>query len=151
MQDDLQKAYSAYQQALYLLPNPKVLYLPLPSPIVYKLIIIDPGGPKALVWNRHSLRPIWLPRPCRRGIRLGPPHVQRSVPFQPPISRTSVLMDFPSRFGIRQGERDSFPSWDNLQTTGQVPRVVGLLRPHPSQSSKSTRSCGYLVPNWACL
>jgi len=23
MQDDLQKAYSAYQQALYLLPNPK--------------------------------------------------------------------------------------------------------------------------------
>jgi glucose repression mediator protein len=25
MQDDLQKAYSAYQQALYLLPNPKVI------------------------------------------------------------------------------------------------------------------------------
>lgn len=25
MQDDLQKAYSAYQQALYLLPNPKVM------------------------------------------------------------------------------------------------------------------------------
>ena len=24
MQDDLQKAYAAYQQALYLLPNPKV-------------------------------------------------------------------------------------------------------------------------------
>jgi glucose repression mediator protein len=24
MQDDLQKAYSAYQQALYLLPHPKV-------------------------------------------------------------------------------------------------------------------------------
>jgi hypothetical protein len=24
MQDDLQKAYSAYQQALFLLPNPKV-------------------------------------------------------------------------------------------------------------------------------
>lgn len=28
MQDDLQKAYSAYQQALYLLPNPKVNPLP---------------------------------------------------------------------------------------------------------------------------
>lgn len=27
MQDDLQKAYSAYQQALYLLPNPKVRHL----------------------------------------------------------------------------------------------------------------------------
>lgn len=26
MQDDLQKAYSAYQQALYLLPNPKVRF-----------------------------------------------------------------------------------------------------------------------------
>lgn len=26
MQDDLQKAYSAYQQALYLLPNPKVKF-----------------------------------------------------------------------------------------------------------------------------
>jgi len=26
MQDDLQKAYSAYQQALYLLPNPKVCH-----------------------------------------------------------------------------------------------------------------------------
>jgi tetratricopeptide (TPR) repeat protein len=30
MQDDLQKAYSAYQQALYLLPNPKV-FNPIPS------------------------------------------------------------------------------------------------------------------------
>jgi len=27
MQDDLQKAYSAYQQALYLLPDPKVFCL----------------------------------------------------------------------------------------------------------------------------
>jgi general transcriptional corepressor CYC8 len=27
MQDDLQKAYSAYQQALYLLPNPKVTFV----------------------------------------------------------------------------------------------------------------------------
>jgi glucose repression mediator protein len=27
MQDDLQKAYSAYQQALYLLPNPKVNFI----------------------------------------------------------------------------------------------------------------------------
>lgn len=33
MQDDLQKAYSAYQQALYLLPNPKV---PSPFPIKYQ-------------------------------------------------------------------------------------------------------------------
>ena len=29
MQDDLQKAYAAYQQALYLLPNPKVSIIPL--------------------------------------------------------------------------------------------------------------------------
>lgn len=34
MQDDLQKAYSAYQQALYLLPNPKVSQLfILPTPL----------------------------------------------------------------------------------------------------------------------
>lgn len=31
MQDDLQKAYMAYQQALYFLPNPKVS-LNFPSP-----------------------------------------------------------------------------------------------------------------------
>lgn len=30
MQDDLQKAYAAYQQALYLLPNPKVTSIQLP-------------------------------------------------------------------------------------------------------------------------
>lgn len=29
MQDDLQKAYSAYQQALYLLPNPKACPVPI--------------------------------------------------------------------------------------------------------------------------
>jgi tetratricopeptide (TPR) repeat protein len=34
MQDDLQKAYAAYQQALYLLPNPKVCSHPLSYPFI---------------------------------------------------------------------------------------------------------------------
>jgi hypothetical protein len=42
MQDDLQKAYSAYQQALYLLPNPKVINPFFCRPYVLN---IDLGGP----------------------------------------------------------------------------------------------------------
>lgn len=47
MQDDLQKAYSAYQQALYLLPNPKVsssltLYHPFHVPYSYTCHKEDP-------------------------------------------------------------------------------------------------------------
>lgn len=34
MQDDLQKAYSAYQQALYLLPNPKVMSISIFRPSI---------------------------------------------------------------------------------------------------------------------
>lgn len=40
MQDDLQKAYTAYQQALYLLPNPKVYlnvcFLGLPKSVTFQ-------------------------------------------------------------------------------------------------------------------
>ena len=39
MQDDLQKAYAAYQQALYLLPNPKVTSIQLP----YVLCTLTPS------------------------------------------------------------------------------------------------------------
>ncbi len=49
MQDDLQKAYSAYQQALYLLPNPK-------------------EDPK-LWYGIGILRPLWVTRPCRGSVR----------------------------------------------------------------------------------
>jgi tetratricopeptide (TPR) repeat protein len=53
MQDDLQKAYSAYQQALYLLPNPKVsCLLMIRQPISHMHFI---GGSKAMVRYRHSL------------------------------------------------------------------------------------------------
>ena len=85
MQDDLQKAYSAYQQALYLLPNPKVTLAFSISP-VFSLLL--PGGPQTLVRDRHSLRSIWLARPCRGSLRLCPPHVQR---FVLPSSAPSVL------------------------------------------------------------
>ena len=73
-----------------------------------------------MVWNRHSLRLIWLPRPC-----ICLTHVQRSVPFIPHLQASNT-----DGFSF-QGERDSFPSRDNLPA-GQVPRVVRLLRPHSS-------------------
>lgn len=44
MQDDLQKAYSAYQQALYLLPNPKVILAP--SNLFSSFILICQEDPK---------------------------------------------------------------------------------------------------------
>jgi len=43
MQDDLQKAYSAYQQALYLLPNPKVLS---PSLLLFTSLLSIQEDPK---------------------------------------------------------------------------------------------------------
>ena len=49
MQDDLQKAYSAYQQALYLLPNPKIKFpriqSPRFSPLIYSVLCMEGGEP----------------------------------------------------------------------------------------------------------
>lgn len=42
MQDDLQKAYSAYQQALYLLPNPKVPSISLTHITLFTCLQEDP-------------------------------------------------------------------------------------------------------------
>ena len=53
MQDDLQKAYTAYQQALYLLPNPKVYISVFGSP--FTLINTFLGGSQTMVWYRHPL------------------------------------------------------------------------------------------------
>lgn len=52
MQDDLQKAYQAYQQALYLLPNPKVGLL---SCSTAQCLTTSTGGPETVVWHWHSL------------------------------------------------------------------------------------------------
>jgi len=65
MMDDLQQAYSAYQQALYHLRDPKVLMLIRNHA---KLTLTTLPGTKALVWYRDSLRSLRLARACRRGI-----------------------------------------------------------------------------------
>jgi len=86
MQDDLQKAYSAYQQALYLLPNPKVCihisFLDLTLHYYYLL-----GRSKTLVWNRHPLRPIWFIGSCRGGLLLRFEDGQRLASFNSIIPR----------------------------------------------------------------
>lgn len=56
MMDDLQQAYSAYQQALYHLSDPKVC---LVNPLVLSSSNIGTGA-QALVWHWHSVRPLWL-------------------------------------------------------------------------------------------
>lgn len=71
MMDDLQKAYSAYQQALYHLRDPKVL--PCSEKLRLRSRLLTPyvTGAETLVRNRYSLRPIWLPRACRRSVLTG--------------------------------------------------------------------------------
>jgi len=54
MQDDLQKAYSAYQQALYLLPNPKVRRSYNYCTFL-KLTRLTLGRSQAVVRYRHPL------------------------------------------------------------------------------------------------
>lgn len=58
MQDDLQKAYSAYQHALYSLPNPKVS--------AHRTFINETfsygqtGKSEIMVWDWNPLRPVWV-------------------------------------------------------------------------------------------
>mgnify|MGYP002387787697 CR=1 FL=1 len=54
MMDDLQKAYAAYQQALYHLPNPKVTMNEEMSSLTLILTVTN-TGPESLVWHRNSV------------------------------------------------------------------------------------------------
>jgi hypothetical protein len=56
MMDNLQEAYTAYQQALYYLRDPKVS----PLVVLKQLLLILGPGTETLVWNRYTIRPIWL-------------------------------------------------------------------------------------------
>lgn len=58
MMDELQQAYSAYQQALYHLVDPKVCSSQSVSDRYVFLPIML--GAKTMVWYRHTLRPLWL-------------------------------------------------------------------------------------------
>lgn len=104
MQDDLQKAYSAYQQALYLLPNPKedpklwygigILYdrygsLDHAEEAFASVLQMDKGKSEASFDMTYSLSVV-----CR----------------------------------LRQGKRNSFPPRHNIQTARKVYRIAGVLR-----------------------
>ena len=56
MQDDLQKAYSAYQHALYSLPNPKVsaYHVSVDESFSYG----QTGKSEIMVWDWNPLRPV---------------------------------------------------------------------------------------------
>jgi tetratricopeptide (TPR) repeat protein len=72
MQDDLQKAYSAYQQALYLLPNPKARCSH--CHVLKHSLTSTEGGSQALVWHRYPVRSLWVIGPRRRGVCVCPSH-----------------------------------------------------------------------------
>jgi hypothetical protein len=54
MQDDLQKAYTAYQQALYHLPNPKVRGV-APFLSLFFITTRFAGRPEVVVRDRYPL------------------------------------------------------------------------------------------------
>lgn len=64
MKDDLPKAYTSYQQALYHLANPKVSYA---TSVQVSSTDIISTGTQALVWYWYFVRSIWLFRTRRGG------------------------------------------------------------------------------------
>lgn len=52
MMDNLQEAYTAYQQALYYLPDPKVCTATL---LVYYTLSLIFAGTQVVVWHRYPL------------------------------------------------------------------------------------------------
>ena len=90
MQDDLQKAYSAYQQALYLLPNPKE-----DPKLWYGIgILYDRYG--SLDHAEEAFASV---------LQMDKGKHRMEVVF--------TLLKFIS-FRLRQSERNSFPPWHNL-------------------------------------
>lgn len=59
MMDNLQEAYTAYQQALYHLQDPKVR--PVHDFIMVPSLIAAAAGTKAVVRDRHTLRSVRIP------------------------------------------------------------------------------------------
>jgi hypothetical protein len=70
MQDDLQKAYSAYQHALYSLPNPKVFAHH--SFVEERFPYCQIGKSEIVVWDWNPLRPVWVLGQCRGGFLVSP-------------------------------------------------------------------------------
>lgn len=105
MMDNLQEAYSAYQQALYYLPDPKV------GQDLAKLLlgVADIAiGTKALVWHWHPLRPIRITGARRGSLLPGHAHAAR----------------------FRESQRNLLPTRHHLQATTEVPaQLGGEMRP----------------------
>jgi tetratricopeptide (TPR) repeat protein len=76
MMDNLQEAYTSYQQALYHLRDPKVSgdgrcdWLPKGAKLTLDFNI----GTQALVRYRYPVRPLWILGPRRRGLLSGHAH-----------------------------------------------------------------------------
>lgn len=96
MMDDLQQAYSAYQQALYHLRDPKVC----PTNHLFSCNKSDEKflGTQALVWNWNSLRSLWVTGVCRRGF----------------------LSSHANATRFRKSQRNLFSSRYNLQATVKI-------------------------------
>jgi general transcriptional corepressor CYC8 len=78
MQDDLQKAYSAYQHALYSLPNPKVFAM-LTSAAGKDYSSHQTGKSEVMVRDWNSLRPVRVFGQRRGGFLVRPKDGQRYV------------------------------------------------------------------------
>ena len=89
MQDDLQKAYSAYQHALYSLPNPKV-YIQIMSTLHENRAYHQTGKSQIMVWDRNPLRPVRILGQCRGSFLVCPEdgqgYAHTCLRFQIPIS-----------------------------------------------------------------
>lgn len=100
MMDDLQQAYSAYQNALVNLRNPKVsnaLTSPSESPSA-TLVTDSLKGPAPMVWHWYTVRSLRLAGACRRGILAGD-------------------ADGPE---LRQGTRNILPPRYNIQAAAEI-------------------------------
>jgi len=69
--DEGRSAQSIYRLPASALPSPKPKGKYFKSPL---LIADNPARAKAVVWNRYTLRPIWIIRACGRGILKCPPN-----------------------------------------------------------------------------
>ena len=140
MMEDLQQAYAAYQQALYHLRYPKVSTTPCSHCSDTPL-----AGTKVVVRYWHSIRSLWIPRACRRGLFSGHAYAAR----------------------LRESKRDLLSSWNNIQAATEIRSESRskLVRPlfltypankptvlqvHCPKSSQTTDRGGYLVSDWSC-
>lgn len=106
MMDNLQEAYTSYQQALYHLRDPKVSNDRSCSTRDSSLILFRSSGTKALVWNWYLVRSLRLVGSCRRSFLAGYAHGPR----------------------IREGQRNLFPPRNNLQAAAEIqPELGGML------------------------